>query len=88
MFKIESCIGFHSFSHVKDEVEFHKKLWTQVHKEDHAICEWLQQGRASPVAKKGGVLSPHWENHVREFQKLVIESVMEYSKIQKEKIEA
>jgi len=33
-------------------------------------------------------LSPHWENHVREFQKLVIESVMEYSKIQNEKIEA
>ena len=71
----------------KDEVEFHKKLWTQVHKEDHAICEWLQQGRASPVAKKGGVLSPHWENHVREFQKLVIESVIEYSKVQKEKIQ-
>jgi choline monooxygenase len=47
----------------------------------------LQQGRASPVAKKGGVLSPHWENHVRAFQKLVIESVMEYSKIQKEKIQ-
>ena len=71
----------------EDEIEFHKKLWTQVHKEDHEICEWLQQGRASPVAKKGGVLSPHWENHVREFQKLVIESVMEYSTIQQEKIQ-
>ena len=71
----------------KDEIAFHKKLWTQVHKEDHEICEWLQQGRASPVAKKGGVLSPHWENHVREFQKLVIESVMGYSKIKKEKIQ-
>ena len=70
----------------KADIDNQKKLWWEVHKEDHGICERLQLGRASPVSDKGGILSPHWENNVREFQKLVIESVMEYSKTQKEKI--
>ena len=48
-------------------------LWREVHREDHAICERLQQGRASDVAAGGGVLSPVWEDSVRNFQNLVIE---------------
>lgn len=50
-------------------------LWHKVHKEDHAMCERLQLGRASPVAEIGGVLSPHWENSVRRFQELVLAAV-------------
>ena len=47
------------------------RLWRDVHREDHAICERLQQGRASEVATGGGVLSPVWEDAVRSFQELV-----------------
>ncbi len=54
-----------------------KTLWWDVHKEDHAMCERLQLGRASPVAESGGVLSPHWEDSVRAFQELVIEAATE-----------
>ena len=49
------------------------KLWRDVHGEDHAICERLQQGRASGVAAGGGVLSPVWEDSVRSFQELVVD---------------
>ena len=49
------------------------KLWRDVHREDHAICERLQQGRASGVAADGGVLSPVWEDSVRSFQELVVD---------------
>ncbi len=52
-----------------------KKLWWDVHKEDHVICERLQSGRASPVAQCGGLLSPHWEDSVRAFQELVAAEV-------------
>ena len=45
-----------------------RDLWYQVHKEDHAMCERLQQGRLSEVAASGGLLSPHWEDSVRRFQ--------------------
>jgi len=48
------------------------KLWRDVHLEDHAICERLQQGRASGVAAGGGLLSPVWEDSVRSFQELVM----------------
>ena len=48
------------------------KLWRDVHLEDHAICERLQQGRASDVAAGGGLLSPVWEDSVRSFQELVM----------------
>ncbi len=58
------------------EVEGLKKLWWDVHKEDHAMVERLQTGRASPVADAGGVLSPHWEDSVRAFQELVAHGVM------------
>ena len=37
-----------------------------------AICERLQQGRASDVAAGGGLLSPVWEDSVRSFQELVM----------------
>ena len=52
-----------------------KKLWWAVHKEDHEICERLQEGRTSPIALNGGILSPHWEDSVRAFQKIVIKSI-------------
>lgn len=53
------------------EAEKLKKLWTDVHKEDHEICVKLQTGRGSPAAS-GGVLSPHWESSVRNFQEMVL----------------
>lgn len=52
-----------------------KELWYRVHREDHAMCERLQQGRLSPLASDGGVLSPCWENSVRRFQELVADSI-------------
>ena len=48
------------------------RLWRDVHREDHAICERLQQGRTSDAAADGGVLSPVWEDSVRSFQDLVV----------------
>lgn len=50
-------------------------LWRKVHAEDHAICERLQQGRASAAAADGGWLSPAWESAVRRFQELVYDSL-------------
>ena len=47
-------------------------LWRALHREDHAMCERLQQGRASDVAVGGGLLSPVWEDSVRAFQELVV----------------
>jgi len=52
-----------------------KQLWIDVHKEDHEMCIRLQEGRKSEVAKNGGVLSPHWEDSVRNFQEQVVEAV-------------
>lgn len=51
------------------------KLWYDVHKEDHAMCERLQAGRASDIAMDGGVLSPVWENSVRSFQSLILNAL-------------
>ena len=59
----------------EEELDALKTLWWQVHKEDHAICERLQAGRAADCAKDGGVLSPYWEDSVRRFQELVIAGV-------------
>ncbi len=56
-------------------VEGLKKLWWDVHKEDHEMVERLQTGRASPVSGDGGVLSPVWEDSVRAFQDLVARDV-------------
>jgi choline monooxygenase len=57
------------------EVQKLTKLWYDVHREDHAMCERLQAGRASEVAMDGGVLSPEWEQPVHSFQKLVLDSL-------------
>ena len=59
----------------RSEIKNQKDLWWKVHKEDHEICERLQLGRASPISKNGGLLSPHWENSVRSFQKIVIKAL-------------
>ncbi len=66
----------------ESQIEKQKNLWSAVHKEDHEICERLQEGRSSPIAINGGVLSPHWENSVRAFQKIVLKST---DKLKKEK---
>jgi choline monooxygenase len=58
-----------------EEVEGLRRLWRDVHGEDHAMCVRLQKGRASQVAEAGGVLSPHWETSVRRFQELVLDSL-------------
>lgn len=50
-------------------------LWRGVHGEDHEMCIRLQQGRHSPLAAGGGLLSPHWESGVRRFQELVAAAV-------------
>ena len=65
----------------RNEVNSLKKLWWDVHKEDHNICERLQLGRASPVSAKGGILSPHWEKSIRAFHKHVIKFAMKSSRI-------
>ena len=57
------------------EIEGLKKLWWDVHKEDHEMTERLQLGRASEIAETGGVLSPAWEDSVRAFQELVAHDV-------------
>ncbi|HUV23663.1 MAG TPA: aromatic ring-hydroxylating dioxygenase subunit alpha [Gammaproteobacteria bacterium] len=51
------------------------ELWRSVHLEDHAMCIRLQQGRYSPLATQGGLLSPHWENSVRKFQERVADAI-------------
>jgi choline monooxygenase len=58
-----------------DEAEKLAKLWRDVHREDHVMCERLQAGRASDVAMDGGLLSPEWEQPVHSFQKLVLDSL-------------
>ena len=68
----------------KVEIKKQKELWWKVHKEDHEICERLQQGRSSSVAVSGGLLSPHWENSVRAFHEIVIKSMKK--SIRKERI--
>ncbi len=52
-----------------------RKLWWDVHKEDHEMTERLQLGRASQVSAAGGVLSPAWEDSVRAFQDMVARDV-------------
>ncbi len=51
------------------------ELWQSVHIEDHEMCIRLQQGRHSPLAAQGGLLSPHWENSVRKFQERVADAI-------------
>ena len=49
------------------------------------MCERLQEGRSSPASDHGGLLSPHWENGVQAFKKLIIEATMKSSKTLKGK---
>ncbi len=51
------------------------ELWHSVHLEDHEMCVRLQKGRHSPLAEIGGVLSPYWENSVRQFQERVANAI-------------
>jgi len=69
----------------EDEIKVTKKIWWSVHKEDHEMCERLQEGRSSPASNDGGLLSPHWEKGVRTFQKLIMEATMKSSKSTKRK---
>ena len=62
------------------EIEALKKLWYDVQKEDHAMVERMQEGKASDVAAGGGMLSPHWEISVRRFQELALEAVTRHSR--------
>ena len=39
------------------------------------LAETAQGGVVQSLAREGGWLSPHWENSVRRFQELVVESV-------------
>jgi choline monooxygenase len=59
----------------EDDIEGLKKLWYDVHKEDHEMTERLQLGRASDISEIGGVLSPAWEDSVRAFQELIAHDV-------------
>ena len=59
----------------KKEIKITKDIWWSVHKEDHEMCERLQEGRSSPAASNGGLLSPVWEKGVQAFQKLIIDSI-------------
>jgi len=69
----------------KEERDIVKKIWWSVHKEDHRICERLQEGRYSPASEQGGLLSPYWEKGVQTFQKLIIQATMKTSKAMKGK---
>jgi choline monooxygenase len=69
----------------KEEADMVKNIWWSVHKEDHEMCERLQEGRSSPASNEGGLLSPHWEKGVQKFQKLIIEATMKSVKSTKRK---
>jgi len=69
----------------KANIDIVKKIWWSVHKEDHEMCERLQEGRSSPASNEGGLLSPYWEKGVQAFQKLIIEATMKSSKTTKRK---
>ena len=45
----------------EEEIKMVKNIWWSVHKEDHEMCERLQEGRYSPASNEGGLLSPVWE---------------------------
>lgn len=66
----------HKDAHYSNEqIQALSELWHSVHLEDHEMCVRLQQGRHSPLAAQGGLLSPHWEDSVRKFQELVANAI-------------
>ena len=64
----------------EEEIKMVKNIWWSVHKEDHEMCERLQEGRYSPASHEGGLLSPVWEKGVQAFQKLIVDATMKSSK--------
>ena len=54
----------------KEEIKMVKNIWWNVHKEDHEMCERLQEGRNSPASYEGGLLSPVWEKAFKHFKNL------------------
>ena len=48
------------------------RLWRDVHLEDQQFASGSSRG-ACPTRRRGGVLSPVWEDSVRSFQELVVE---------------
>jgi len=70
----------------EQEINLQKKIWWDVHKEDHEICERLQEGRSSPASDEGGLLSPYWEKSVQAFHKLVLKgTIKNYNKMKGKK---
>jgi len=69
----------------KEEIKMVKNIWWNVHKEDHEMCERLQEGRNSPASYEGGLLSPVWEKGVQAFQKLIVDATIKSSKSMKRK---
>ena len=67
------------------EIKTARNIWWSVHKEDHEMCERLQEGRYSPAANEGGLLSTVWEKGVRAFQKLIVDATIKSSKSIKRK---
>ena len=67
------------------EINMVKNIWWSVHKEDHEMCERLQEGRNSPASYEGGLLSPVWEKGVQAFQKLIVDATLKSSKSIKRK---
>ena len=66
----------HQDAHYSDsQIRQIADLWHNVHLEDHEMCVRMQQGRHSPLAADGGLLSPRWENSVRRFQEMVADAV-------------
>ena len=68
-----------------EEIKMVKNIWWNVHKEDHEMCERLQEGRNSPASHDGGLLSPVWEKGVQAFQKLIVDATIKSSKSMKRK---
>ncbi len=68
-----------------EEIKMVKSIWWSVHKEDHEMCERLQEGRNSPASYEGGLLSPVWEKGVQAFQKLIVDATIKSSKSIKRK---
>jgi choline monooxygenase len=76
MTRQQRVIYTHKDAHYSDaEIQSLVDLWHSVHLEDHEMCVRLQQGRHSPLAAAGGLLSPHWENSVRKFQQRVADAI-------------
>ena len=53
----------------KEEIKI-KNIWWSVHKEDHEMCERLQEGRSSPASNEGGLLSPYGKKEFKHFKNL------------------